>query len=209
MSIKIEKESKGPERRCALTGEVMEKSKLLRFVLSPDNVVTPDIKGKLPGRGVWVTAKHSSIKEAVKRKTFHRGFAKDIKVGPEIEKQVEDLLEKAAMGRLKLANKSGLAIYGFTKLMAAIEKESIIALFHAREASMDTAEKLDYKFRTKLEQSGILEQGGLKNPCYCFKTEELSLAFGQANVIHAGLKTGGASIAMIEATQKLITYNDS
>ncbi len=187
----------------------MQKNELLRFVLSPENVVTPDLKANLPGRGVWITAKRSSIKEAMKRKAFHRGFAKDISIGSEIDQQVEDLLEKAAMGRLKLANKSGVAIYGFTKLMAAIEKESIIALFHASEASVDTAEKLDYKFRTKSEQSGILEQGGLKNPCYCFKTEELSLAFGQANVIHAGLKAGGASMAMVEATQKLITYKNS
>lgn len=204
----IEKENKGPERRCALTGEVMPKANLLRFVLSPDNELTPDLKAKLPGRGVWLTAKRSMVKDAVKRKTFHRGFAKDVIVRPEIDQQVEDLLEKAAMGWLKLANKSGLAIYGFTKLMAAIEKESIIALFHASEASPDTASKLDYKFRTKLEQSGVLAQCGLKKPCNCFKTEELSLAFGQANVIHAGLKNGGVSQAMIEAVEKLVIYKE-
>lgn len=200
--------SKEPERKCAVTGDVVPKAHLIRFVLSPDNVVTPDLKTKLPGRGVWVSAKRSLIKDAVKKKVFHRGFVKEVTVNPEIDQQLEDLLEKSAIGWLKLANKSGLAIFGFTKLMAALEKGSIIALFHASEASLDTAEKLDYKFRTKSEQSGILEQGGLKNPCYCYKTADLSLAFGQANVIHAGLKQGGVSSGMIEATEKLLSYRE-
>ncbi len=172
----------------------------------PENRLVPDLKANLPGRGVWVTANREAIKQAVKKKAFHRGFAKELIVDPEIDQQIENLLEKAALGRLKLANKAGLAIYGFTKLMAALEKNTIIALFHAKEASQASADKLDYKFRTNLEQSGILEQEVLKNPCYCYKTEELSLAFGQANVIHAGLKPGGASMAMVTATEKLIKF---
>lgn len=205
----IEKENKGPERRCALTGESKVKAELIRFVLSPDDQLVPDLKANLPGRGVWITASKAAILQAVKKKIFHQRFAKQVHVSEQIADEIEDLLKRAALGQMKMAIKSGLALYGFTKLMAAIEKQTIIAIYHATEASPASTEKLDYKFRTNSEQSGVLEHNGLKKPFNGFKTEELSLAFGQANVIHAGLKAGGATAAMIKATQRLCAYQDN
>jgi predicted RNA-binding protein YlxR (DUF448 family) len=49
------------ERRDIVSGEVMAEQKLVRFVASPDGVVTPDIARKLPGRGIWVAADRASI----------------------------------------------------------------------------------------------------------------------------------------------------
>ena len=40
-------------RKCIATGEVRPKDELIRFVIAPDGTVTPDIAGKLPGRGLW------------------------------------------------------------------------------------------------------------------------------------------------------------
>ena len=203
------KDQQACERRCIATGQSRPKSELMRFVVGPDGALTPDLKARLPGRGVWITARQDCLQDAVKRNLFQKGLKCRLVVSSEIDQQVELLLRSAALGALKMANKAGSAIYGFTKLMAAFEKKTIIGLIHAEEASRPEAEKLDYKFRTKLEQRGEPPQTVHKKPFLGLNGEELSLAFGQANVIHAGLKTGGASIAMVEATQKLITYNDS
>jgi len=43
---------KGTERKCVATGKVEDTAKMVRFVMSPDGEVVPDIAGKLPGRGV-------------------------------------------------------------------------------------------------------------------------------------------------------------
>ena len=43
------------ERLCAATRSVKPVDDMIRFVVGPDGVV-PDLKRKLPGRGVWVTA---------------------------------------------------------------------------------------------------------------------------------------------------------
>lgn len=200
------KQEKSAERRCIATGEVKAKAALIRFALSPEDEVTPDLKASLPGRGVWISASRSLLQQAVKKKQFHRAFGKKVQVNEGLDDLVDNLLENAALGRLKMANKAGQAIYGFTKLLEALEKGRIISLIHACEASPDEAGKLDYKFRTNLEQSGNLGDVGGKNPFNCFKTEELSLAFGAANVIHAGLKDGGAGLAAVTAIEKLIAY---
>lgn len=200
------KQENACQRRCIVTGDIRPKAELIRFVLSPDGQVTPDLKATLPGRGVWVSASRSVLQQAMKRKQFNRAFAKKLIVDSNLDQLVDQLLEKAALGRLKMANKAGQAVYGFAKVMDALEKRRIISLIHAYEASPDEAGKLDYKFRTNLEQSGNLGVTGGKNPFNCFKTEELSLAFGAANVIHAGLKDGGAGLAAVSAMEKLIAY---
>ena len=201
------KESQSQQRRCIVTGQISSKTDLIRFVLGPDDTVVPDIKAKLPGRGVWVSAQQAKIKEAVKRKLFHRGFAKAVNVSPELGQLVQDLLKEAALGRLKMAKKAGQVVNGYTKLMAALEKETIIAVLHADNASPAESSKLDHKFRTNLEQKSILAPIIGENPFNSFKTQELSLAFGAANVIHAGLKEGGAANAAIKAMLKHRSYS--
>lgn len=201
------KESQSQQRRCIVTGQNHDKTDLVRFVLGPDNTVVPDIKANLPGRGVWVSAEEAKIKEAVERKLFHRGFAKSVNASTEMAQLVEDLLKNAALGRLKMAKKAGQVVNGFTKLMSALEKETIIALVHAHNASPAESSKLDYKFRTNLEQKSILAPNSDKKPFNGFKTQELSLAFGAANVIHAGLIEGGAANAAIKAMLKHRSYS--
>lgn len=203
--MKKEEKSAG-ERRCIVTRETRPKEELIRFALSPDGIVIPDLKARLPGRGVWVTASKDLVREAAKTGAFNRGFQTRLTRPDGIEEQLDHLLEAAALGRLKLANKAGELVLGFTKLMAALEKGSIIALIHASEASPDESGKLDHRLRTNLEQTGHLSANGLKKPFNCFKTQQLSLAFGAHNVIHCGIKTGGAGIAACKAIEKLIHY---
>ncbi len=61
-------------RQCAVTRERKPESRLLRFVLDGQGRATPDIKRRLPGRGVWVTANRSVVAEAMKRGTLLRGL---------------------------------------------------------------------------------------------------------------------------------------
>ena len=44
------------ERMCVATRTVRPVADMIRFVIGPDGEAVPDLKRKLPGRGVWVTA---------------------------------------------------------------------------------------------------------------------------------------------------------
>src|SRR4029077_5955153 len=60
-------------RMCAVTREVRPIDELIRFVVSPQGEVIPDLKRKLPGRGLWVSASHRAVAEAVRRNQFSKG----------------------------------------------------------------------------------------------------------------------------------------
>ena len=93
---------RGVERLCALTREVKPLADLIRFVVAPDGVIVPDIKRKLPGRGVWVMARRASIDEAVKRNVFARSLKREVRAAADLGATVERQLEAAALDALDI-----------------------------------------------------------------------------------------------------------
>src|ERR1700722_11826370 len=79
-------------RMGAVSREVRPVSELIRFVVGPDGTAVPDVKNKLPGRGLWVTATRQALDEAVKRKVFARGFKRDVRLPPNLAEQTEQAL---------------------------------------------------------------------------------------------------------------------
>ena len=186
-------------RRCAATRARRSRDELIRFVLGPDGTVVPDLKERLPGRGVWVTAAQDTVADAVKRKVFSRTLKGEVKVPEGLAVQVERLLVEAALSALALANKAGEAQFGYAKVEEAIAGGRVLALIHAREAAEDGCRKLDGKARGA--------GGGSPIPAIrAFATDELSLATGRTNVIHAALIQGGAAQRVLAAASRLERY---
>ena len=186
-------------RRCALTRASRPKDELIRFVLGPDGTVVPDLKEKLPGRGVWITAAHDAVAEAAKHNTFARALKTQAKVAPDLAALVDRLLAEAALGAFALANKAGEVAFGHAKVEEALAKAPVVALIHAREAAEDGCRKLDGKARAATAGAGIPALRGLG-------TDELGLASGRTNVIHAALIQGGAARRFLAAAQRLERY---
>jgi uncharacterized protein len=189
-----------PVRTCIVERARKEKQSLLRFVLSPQNDVVPDIKGTLPGRGVWVTAKKECVVEAVKRRGFERAFRKAVSATADLPDRVEELLKRSALERLSICNKAGLVVAGFAKVEEALKRREIVAVLHAHSAAADGKGKLDRIFAALYPGKDHIA------PKNCFSSAEISLATGSANVIHAGLKEGGASFAFLQALDRLSGY---
>lgn len=186
-------------RRCALTRVRRPKDDLIRFVLGPDGAVVPDLKEKLPGRGVWLTAAHDTVAEAVKRNAFARALKTQAKAAPDLADLVDRLLAEAALGAFALANKAGEVTFGHAKVEEALAKAPVLALVHAREAAEDGCRKLDGKARAARARAPIPAVRSLG-------TDELGLASGRANVIHAALIQGGAARRFLAAAQRLERY---
>ena len=186
-------------RRCALTRAPRPKDELIRFVLAPNGTVVPDLKERLPGRGVWLTASRDAVADAVKRKVFSRALKGEAKAPEELPAQVERLLAEAALSSLALANKAGEAVFGYAKVEEAIAGGRVLALIHAREAADDGCRKLDGKARGA---GGRRQIPAIRT----FGTDELSLATGRTNVIHAALIQGGAAERVLAAASRLERY---
>src|SRR5690348_4961995 len=117
----------GSERFCALTRAAKPVDELIRFVVGPDGDVVPDVKRKLPGRGIWITATRATIDEAVKRRVFARGFRKEVRVAPDLGATTEQLLERSALDALAIVGKAGQIACGFGKVEDAIGSGDAVA----------------------------------------------------------------------------------
>jgi predicted RNA-binding protein YlxR (DUF448 family) len=189
-----------PIRTCVAERARKPESDLIRFVLSPAGEVVPDLKRKLPGRGVWVTPERRAVEAAVKRHAFDRAFRKTVKADAALPGLVGHLLRKAAVESLSMANKAGLLITGFEKVDKAILAGQIMTLLHAMEAAADGVAKLQGRFAMAVEGKSYTR------PEICLTSAEMSLAAGRLNVIHAGLKEGGAASAFLQAIERLSRY---
>jgi uncharacterized protein len=185
----------GAERFCVATRTVKPVDELIRFVVGPDGVVA-DVKRKLPGRGLWITADRMTLKDAIAKKLFARGFKRDVRVAPELVEQTERLLVRSALDALAIAGKSGLVAAGFGKAEAALNRERVIGLVHAAEAKPDGMSKL----RSALRQR---EDGETIAVVTTFTSAQLDLALGRANVVHAALLAGPASDTFLARLQRL------
>lgn len=194
--------SRGRERLCIVTRAVRPVAELIRFVVGPEGETIPDIKCRLPGRGVWVTATQKVLTDAIARKAFARGFKRDVRLPADLATQTERLLAQAVIDALAMAGKSGLVAAGFAKAATALEHERVTALLHAAEASNDGIRKLDAVARR--QRGG---QAAEPPPVIEFlTTAQLDLALGRSNVIHAALLAGPASDTFLSRSRRLQRY---
>ena len=191
----------GAERLCVATRTVRPVADMIRFVVGPDGTVVPDLKRRLPGRGVWITASRLAVAEAVRRKAFARGFRRDVKVGADLVEGLEGLMERAALDALSIAHKAGLVAAGFTKVEAALAAGPVVAVLHACDASADGIRKLAAAARRRLAD-------GTECPVVidAFTSMQLDLALGRSNVIHAALLAGSASDGFLARYRSLERY---
>src|ERR1700738_829229 len=130
-------------RMCAVTRQVRPIDELIRFVVFPQGEVIPDLKRKLPGRGLWVSASRQTVAEAGRRSQFSKGFKRDVHVAPTLATDTEALLVRGVIEALAMAAKAGQVISGFSKVEDALEQRKAEALIHASDGAVDGIRKLD------------------------------------------------------------------
>ena len=190
-------------RMCAVSREVRPIDELIRFVVAPTGEVIPDLKRKLPGRGLWISASRRSVAEAVRRHQFSKGFKRDVRVAPTLPTDTEALLVRSVTEALAMAAKAGQVVAGFGKVEDALNRNETAALIHASDGAADGIRKLDAIVRQRGEKRGESPVMAVVN---VWTSEELDLALGRSNVIHAALLAGPASKTFLSRCQMLVRY---
>jgi predicted RNA-binding protein YlxR (DUF448 family) len=195
----------GTERTCALTRQVMPVTDMIRFVAGPAGEVVPDVKRKLPGRGLWITGTQAALAEAMKRNVFRRGFKRDLRIPGDLAAQTGRLLERAALDALAIAGKAGQIVTGAAKVEAALGENRIAAVLHASDAAADGKRKIAAAMQRndpeKSREIAIVET---------FTGEQLDLALNRPNVVHAALLAGpggGTFLARVKRLERFRTGN--
>lgn len=188
-------------RQCLVTRDNLSKAEMIRFVLSPDDCVVPDLKMRLPGRGVWVKANRDLVDEAVRKNLFSRGFKQAVTIDENLSDLIGKQMEKRCLSALSMTKKAGQIVTGFTKVQSSIAQYRPYGLIHAVEAAEDGQRKLAQTMRRYY---------GSETGCPIiryFSAEKLSMALGLENVIHAALLAGSASQGFLDLGIRLEAYH--
>jgi predicted RNA-binding protein YlxR (DUF448 family) len=187
------------ERTCIVTRVTLPVDSLVRFVVAPGGSIVPDLRHRLPGRGVWVTAERWAVEAAVNKRLFGKALDGVVTVDADLPEVVDRLMFAAAAAALSLARKAGALVAGFSKVEAALAGEPVVALIHAAEARDDGVSKLEAAARRRFGTAGL-------ETVRCFGSEQLDLAFGRTNVIHAAVLAGPAGANLLARVGALFRY---
>lgn len=182
-------DARGNTRQCIATGVKGEREHMLRFVAAPDGTLVLDLSARLPGRGLWVQATRDALNKALTRNLFVRAHGAPLKIAPTLVDDVSTLLRRRCLQTLGLVRRAGELELGYENVLKALGSEKILALILAGDASAQTAEAMRAKRAKTAPQIPLIER---------FDRNELSLALGRANVVHAALTKGGLSLRFLE-----------
>jgi len=192
---------RGSLRRCIVTRSELSPDDLIRFVADPSGRIVPDIARKLPGRGVWVTGERSAVEAAVKANAFAKSLKRQVMVPPDLPQIIDALFVRRLLNALSLANKAGLVSTGAEKVEKLLDSGRAVALLHGSDGTSEGRRKLDRKF-TAIQR----DKGQPARVVDWLTIEELSLAMGRSNVVHAGLIQGGATKRLLSEAERLRRY---
>lgn len=177
-----------PERKCIVSGEVQPKQGLIRFCLSPDGQVVPDVAGKLPGRGFYVSADRKAIEKAAAKGLFSRAARQTVKVPEGLADLVETLVARRLVESISLARKANEAVTGYEKVKDWLVGGRAVLLVQASDGSE--------RGKTKLRPP----EGGFIGS---LTAAELGLAFGRERAIHAALAAGTLARRVVDEAARL------
>ncbi|MGC6501004.1 MAG: DUF448 domain-containing protein [Henriciella sp.] len=158
-------EDQTSERQCVVTRERLEPRQMLRFVASPDGVITPDVAARLPGRGAWVEAKRDVLEAALGKGHLAQALSATRPEG-DLLALVDQLLLKRCQEVLSIGRRSGIVLGGGGKIRAAGQAMGLII---AQDASPREARSLCGDVPHQWRAEG-------------FTGEELGQAFGRPSI---------------------------
>ena len=171
----------------------MPKERLIRFCVSPEKTVVPDLAAKLPGRGIWVTADKDLVATACAKGLFAKAAHTKVTYPENMDELIRTLFVKRLQSLLGLAKKSGLVVSGFEKVAEALKKGRAVCLLEALDAASDGLEKLD-RLRAEVPMIQVLT------------SEQVSEALGAGLCVHTALKSGGVTDLFVAEAGRFAAY---
>ena len=186
-----------PHRRCIASRVSSPRDSLIRFVVDPQGVVTPDLAERLPGRGLWVSASRPLLEKAAAKGLFLRaarraGVSDPIVVPDGLGDRVADLLQTRCRETLSLARRSGQAVAGFEKVQSWLGTGRAVMILIASDAADATRRRMVEAARRAGVPAIVL-----------LDSSTLGRAFGRDSMVHVAVAGGGLAERLARDTGRL------
>lgn len=165
------------ERRCLMSGTVRPTDEMVRFVVGPDGMVVPDVDGRLPGRGIWITAERALIEKAAAKNRFRAagGTAPD-----GLADATAALLRRKLLSLIGLGRRTGDLLAGFDVIDRAVARgEDVAILIEAADGAPDGRRKMMARIGARDGSVPVFDG---------FDRDTLSQAVGRENATHLAVK---------------------
>lgn len=167
---------KGPLRRCIVTRESAAKETMLRFVLGPNRELVPDLAARLPGRGMWLSARRDVLERALSRGAFAKAARGPVHLPPDLRERIEDALIGRIRDLLGFARRAGQVVSGFQQVREWLQANRVGLLVEASDGSAAERERL--VGRRKVPVVTVLP------------AVELGAVFGRDHAVHVAVAPG-------------------
>ncbi|WP_255528765.1 RNA-binding protein [Roseomonas sp. KE0001] len=194
-----EPEPKGPLRRCIVTRESGPKEAMIRFVIGPGGThareIVPDLGGKLPGRGMWLSARADVLERAVSRGAFPRAARGQVHVPPDLRARIEKGLRDRLRDQVGLARRAGQAVCGFQQVREWLQAGRVGVLVEASDGSPSERARLAGRRDVAL--------------VLALTAEELGAVFGRDHAVHVAIAPGRIADILVQEAGRLAAVSSN
>ena len=180
----------GPRRRCIATRESGERARMIRFVVSPQRVAVPDLAARLPGRGIWLSARRDVLEPGRAQGVLARALARSargpVQIPPDLVQLLETGLARRVADTLGLARRAGQAVAGFAKAREWLTAGRCGLVVQASDGSVD-------------ERARFLSGKPGMTAVRPLDAANLGAVFGRDHVVHVAMLPG--RLAELVATE--------
>ena len=180
----------GPNRRCIVTAKVQPVERMIRFVVGPDQQLVPDLEARLPGRGMWLSARRDVVNTAVAKAHFAKAARRRVVVPPDLADRLEFLLRRRCLDLLGLARRAGQAVAGYEKVRAELKSGRGAVLLAASDGAAGGVEKI----RALAPALPLVSVLG---------ATELGWVFGRGHTVHGLLLPGKLAARLCREAERL------
>lgn len=190
-----EADEKGPLRRCVVTREHDRPERMLRFVVAPDRQIVPDLDARLPGRGIWLSARRDVLETARTRGAFARAARGQVVIPPDLAHLIETGLLRRVRETLGLARRAGQVVCGYAKVREWIVAGKAGLVVQASDGSADECRRLLSGARDIPVVSPLM-------------AEALGEVFGRERCVHAALRSGALASRLWHESKRFAGMTD-
>ena len=179
-----------PERRCIATGASGPADALIRFVVSPDGNIVPDLGERLPGRGIWVKADRAALEIASRKRLFRRVAGMPVAVPDDLIVRLEEGLVRRCVDLVGLARRAGEAVFGYEKAREWLAAGRVGLLL----AAVDGGGRDRARLRALSADVPVIE---------VLTADELGRATGRPRSVHGAVARGRLAASILRETGRL------
>jgi predicted RNA-binding protein YlxR (DUF448 family) len=163
---------------------------MIRFVIGPDRSVVPDLAARLPGRGLWLSARADVVDTARARGAFARAAKGPVTLPVDLSAVVQAGLARRVADHLGFCRRAGQAVAGFAKAREWVQAGKAALVLAASDGSED-------------ERRRLLSGAEGLAVAWPLNAATLGAVFGRDQVVHVAIAPGRLAEGLMNEIERL------